>query len=83
MLQMFGIGWVMPGSFVDLLFCWQHWLGKHNSDIWNLVLGSLMWTIWIEHNQHSFEDTKKSLSQLLDLCQLTLFNCSRYWGLSD
>ena len=54
MLQMFGIDWVMLGSVVDLLFCWQHWLGKHNSDIWNLVLGSLMWTIWIEHNQHSF-----------------------------
>ena len=42
MLQLFRIDWVMLGSVVDLLFCWHHWLGKHNSDIWNLVLGYLM-----------------------------------------
>ena len=50
MFWLFGTTWVMPGSVADLLFCWYHWLGKHNSDIWNLVLGSLMWTIWIERN---------------------------------
>ena len=32
MLQLFGIDWVMPGSIVDLLFCWYHWLGKHISN---------------------------------------------------
>uniref|UniRef100_A0A7N2LWU8 PI3K/PI4K catalytic domain-containing protein n=1 Tax=Quercus lobata TaxID=97700 RepID=A0A7N2LWU8_QUELO len=37
MLQLFGIEWVMPGSVVGLLFCWYHWLGKHSSDIWDLV----------------------------------------------
>ena len=37
MLQLFGIDWVMPSSVADLLFCWYHWLGKHNYDIWNLV----------------------------------------------
>ena len=42
MLRLFGINWVMPGSVVDLLFCWYHWLGKHSSDIWNLVPGYLM-----------------------------------------
>ena len=45
MLQLFGVDWVMPGSVADLLFCCYHWLGKHNSDIWNLVLGCLMRTI--------------------------------------
>ena len=83
MLQLFRIDWVMLGSVVDLLFCWHHWLGKHNSDIWNLVLGYLMWTTWTERNQHSFEDTEKSLAQLLDLCQRTLFDWSQCWGLSD
>ena len=39
MLQLFGIDWVMSSSVADLLFCWYHWLGKHNSDIWNLVPG--------------------------------------------
>ena len=83
MLRLFGIDWVMLGSVVDLLFCWYHWLGKHNSDIWNLVLGCLMWTIWTERNRRSFEDNGKSVVQLLDLCQRTLFDWSRCCGLSD
>ena len=83
MLQLFGMDWVMPSSIADLLFCWHHWLGKHNSNIWNLVLDCLMWTIWTERNWRFFEDTEKSLAQLLDLCQRTLFDWPRCWGLSD
>ena len=83
MLRLFGIEWVMPGSVADLLFCWYHWLGKHSSDIWNLVPSCLMWTIWIERNQRSFEDKGKTVVQLLDLCQQTLFDWSQCWGLSD
>ena len=83
MLRLFEIDWVMPGSVVDLLFCWYNWLGKHSSDIWNLVLGCLMWTIWTERNRRSFEDNGKSVVQLLDLCQRTLFDWSRCWGLLD
>ena len=73
----------MPGSVLDLFFGWYHWLGKHNSDIWNLVLGCLMWTICTEQDWHSFKDTGKSLAQLLDLCHWTLYDCSWFWGLSD
>ena len=83
MLQLFGIEWVMPGSVVDLLFCWYHWLGKHSSDIWDLVLGCLMWIIWIERNRRSFEDEGKTLVQLLEYCQWTLFDWSCCWGYSD
>ena len=42
----------------ELLFCWSYWLGKHNSNIWNLIPDCLMWTIWTEHNRRSFEDSK-------------------------
>ena len=83
MIQLFGIDWVMPGLVVDLLCCWHHWLGKYNSNIWNLVLGCLMWTICTKRNRRSFEDIEKSMAQLLDLCRWTLFNWSRCWGLSD
>ena len=82
MLWLFGIDWVMR-SVADLLFCWYHWLGKHNSNIWNLVPGCLMWNIWTEQNWCSFEDTGKSLAQLYNLCQRTLFDWSRCWDLSD
>ena len=44
-LQAFGIHWVMLGSMVGLLSCWYQWLGKHNSNIWNLILGCLMWIV--------------------------------------
>ena len=46
MLQLFRIEWVIPGLVVDLLFCWYHRLGKHSSDIWDLVPSCLMWTKW-------------------------------------
>ena len=83
MLRLFGIDQVMPSSVVDLLFCWYYWLGKHNSDIWNLVPGCLMWTTWTKWNQHFFEDKGKTVVQLLDLCHQTLFDWSRCWGLSN
>ena len=53
---------------MDLLFCWYHWLGKLSSDIWNLVPGCFMWTIWTEWNRQSFEDEGKTVVQLLEFC---------------
>ena len=57
----------MPSSVVDLLFCSYHWLGEHSSDIWDLVPGCLMSTIWTEQNR-SFEDEEKTVVQLLEFC---------------
>ena len=51
MLHAFGIHCVMLGSVAGLLSCWHQWLGKHNSDIWNLVPGCLMWIVWLERNR--------------------------------
>ena len=48
MLQAFGIHCVMPRTVAGLLSCWHRWLGKHNSNIWNLVPGCLMWTVWLK-----------------------------------
>ena len=83
MLRLFGIEWVMPGLVVDSLFCWYHWLGKHSSDIWDLVPNCLMWTIWIERKWRSFEDKGKTVVQLLEYCQRILFEWSRCWGYLD
>jgi len=52
----------MRGSVADLLFSWQQWLGKHNSGIWNLVPGYLLWILWTKLNWHTFEDIEKSLA---------------------
>ena len=42
-----------------------------------------MWTLWVESNRRSIENFEKSLSQLLDLCQRTLFDWSQCRGLLD
>ena len=86
MLQAFGIHWVMLGSEAGLLSCWHQWLGKHNSDIWNLVPGCLMWNRglcgWNEI-VIPFEDIEKMLDELKVLCQRSLLEWSRCWGFTD
>ena len=83
MLQLFGIDWVMPCLVVNFLFCLYHWVGKYSSNIWNLVLGCLVWTIWIKRNRRSFKDEGKTVVQLLELCQRILFDWARCQGFWD
>ena len=83
MLQAFGVRWVMPRMMAGLLSCWHQWLGKHNSNIWNLIPGCLMWIVWLERNHHSFENMEKTLDELKILCQHSLFEWARCWGFTD
>ena len=83
MIQTFGIHWVMPGSVAGLLSCWYQWLGKHNSNIWNLIPGCLMWMVQLERNRCSFENREKTLDELKVLYQCSLFEWSRCWGFTD
>ena len=61
----FWISWVLPRTVLDLLFGWWNWLGKHLSNIWNLVLLCLLWCLWKERNRRIFEDLDSSRDQLL------------------
>ena len=70
------------GGFVILLAS-MAWLGNHTSYIWNLVLGCLMWIVWLERNHRSFEDTEKTLKELKVLCKCSLFDWSQCWGFTD
>ena len=83
LFELSGINWVMPGSVAGLLFCWHQWLGKHNSSIWNLIPGCLMWTVWLERNHCSFEDIEKTLDELKVLCQHSLFEWFRCWKFTN
>lgn len=61
----FGIYWVMPKTLVELLACQQGKLGLHrNGVIWMAVSHCLMWCIWLERNNRSFEDSKRTLAYL-------------------
>ena len=77
MFQAFGIHWVMSGLVAGLLSSWHQWLGKHNSEIWDLVQGCLMWIVWLEQNHRSFENMEKTLDELKVLCQRSLFEWPR------
>ena len=83
MLQAFGIHWVRPRSVAGLLSCWHQWLRNHNSDIWNLVPGCLIWIVWLERNRCSFEDNEKTLDELKVLCQRRFLEWFRCWGFTD
>ena len=66
---------------IGLLFGWQNWFGMHMSDVGNLVLLCLMWTIWKEHNNRIFEDRASSLDQLTGAFVNELLDRSRSLGL--
>ena len=81
-LGAFGVQWVIPAAVADLLFGWWNWLGKHSSDIWNIVHLCLMWILWWKRNQRTFEGKERSTDELETIFfrRRTLFYCSRVWG---
>ena len=73
-LRSFRVSWVLPKRVIDLLASWQNWLGKHFSNVWNLVPHCVMWIIWRERNNRIFEDSVLSKDKLLELFATTLFD---------
>ena len=78
----FDLSWDVPRSIPDLLFGWWNWLGKHSSQIWNLVPLCIFWCIWKERNRRTFEDLDSYSDQMLASFSGTLFDWSRAWGLT-
>ena len=64
---------MMPKTVASLLFGWWNWLGKHSSNIWNMVLACLMRLIWQERNNRTFEDIVRSIDLLKPILVGTLF----------
>uniref|UniRef100_A0A2N9EUJ9 Reverse transcriptase zinc-binding domain-containing protein n=1 Tax=Fagus sylvatica TaxID=28930 RepID=A0A2N9EUJ9_FAGSY len=81
-LRSFGVCWVFPNSIKDLVYGWFNSFGKHDSAIWNLVPLCLMWTVWRERNQRTFEDLEQSTSKLVELFFGLLFDWARVGGLT-
>ena len=67
-----------------LFFFWgENWFGKHQSTIWNMIPGCLLWLAWQEHDNRIFEDNERSLDLLKHLLFGTLFQWARIWGLTQ
>ena len=80
-LRSFEVCWVFPKRIVDLLFGWYNSWGNQVSAIWNLVPLCLMWIVWRERNQRTFEDMELSTIKLIELFFGLLFDWVRAWGL--
>lgn len=78
-----------------LLFCpiahslWMYMLRLFGIDwvmpgsVEDLLFCWFHWLVWSERNRRAFEDEEKSVVQLLEFCQKTLFDWSRCWGFLD
>ena len=77
----FGLSWFIPRLIPNLLFGWWNWLGKHSSQIWNLVLLFLLWCLWKERNRRTFESLDSYGDQMLASFNGTLFYWSWAWEL--
>ena len=73
------VGFTKKGTWSS--FGWWNWLGKHSSDIWNLVLLWLKWCTWRERNRWMLEDVDSSDDQLLASFSGSLFDWSQLTGL--
>ena len=80
--RLFGVDWVMSGSVLDHVAGWRNWFGKHYSEVWNLVPACVMWSLWRERNNRTFEDVELSTTKLIESCMCSLFEWSRGWGFS-
>ena len=78
-----GIDWVFPNRVLDLLFGWWNWFGKKSSSVWNLIPSCLMWTIWWERNNRTFENKELTMDKLLEFFYGALFNWSWAWGFTS
>jgi hypothetical protein len=78
--KMFGVDWVMFRCVLDRLAGWRNWFGKHFSDVWNLAPLCVMWSLWRERNNRTFENVEHSMGWLIKFCMSTLFDWSRAWG---
>ena len=74
---------MLPQTVAELLFSWWNGLGRHTSDVWNLVPLCLMWIVWKERNSRTFEDVSSMDNQLRDCFASTLFEWSKVSGYSS
>ncbi|KAG2684712.1 hypothetical protein I3843_10G086000 [Carya illinoinensis] len=74
-----GLNWVMPAMVVDVLACWGIPGGlPHIKAMWKMVPICIMWCIWQERNERTFEDKERTLEELRSLFFTTLL----LWAIS-
>jgi hypothetical protein len=52
----FGLSWIMPRRVVDLYACWWTTGSTRSAAVCKMVLSRLLWCLWRERNDKSFEN---------------------------
>jgi hypothetical protein len=58
-------------------------LGRSLSGVWNLIPSCLMWIIWRERNNCTFEDKETTMDKLLEIFFGVLYDWSRVWAFTS
>ena len=75
---LFGTPWVMPRSVVDLLTCWKGSLGNSEAGkVWKMIPHCIMWCLWRERNDRTFNGVEKSIPALKFYFLHTLLDWSK------
>ncbi|KAG2709629.1 hypothetical protein I3760_05G248700 [Carya illinoinensis] len=74
-----GLNWVMPKSVLELLASWAMPGGNlHVKAMWKMVPICIMWCIWQERNERTFEDKERTTEELCSY----LFSTLILWSLA-
>ena len=77
-LILFGVTWVMPRGVGDLLSCWHGPRNKSEAGkIWKMTPHCLLWCIWQERNDRTFNGVEKSIPALKLHLLLTLLSWAK------
>ncbi|KAG6694688.1 hypothetical protein I3842_09G061500 [Carya illinoinensis] len=73
------MAWVMPKTVEAALSCWASLRGRQPiKAIWKMIPLCIMWCLWQERNERTFEDQARSMEELRALFFRTL--CS--WAIA-
>jgi hypothetical protein len=77
--SLFGLVWAMPWGVANLLRSW--WSGGRTRSVvvWKMIPLCIMWCLWFERNERFFEDSERSLEDLLHFFLTTLFTWTEAW----
>jgi hypothetical protein len=57
-----GLSWVMHDIVVDLFACWWTSCSTQSVVVWKMVPSCLLWHLWRERNDRSFENRERKLA---------------------
>ena len=73
------MAWVMPETVLDVLACWNSIRGMRQiKAVWKLIPTCIMWCLWQERNERTFEDKERSVEEL----KLLFFKTLCTWAIA-